>query len=211
MQIKISAKTPENYINDLKNGKIILHPELVSKCPCCNKPNCLKKHSSYKRWYYDRQGILSIIIILVFRCSNKKIKHRKCYSLFPSVLIPYRWNTIKQSITVVNQFIKSDGNMKNTIDKLSEYSDLGSMFVEFAISKYYSIIALIKMSYKKYQMCSDKEKPVCSSFEDFIKLCSQYKYRKAEELSLNYYRYNGGVNRNSQFLFGTPFQFRLSP
>lgn len=195
LEINISLS---EYYQEVRRGKFSF-PDYSFCCPICEGKDCCIFHGYYYRQVIDEKGTyFKEFPIARYICTDKGKKEtgHKTFSLLPYKLIPYSKYSIDYIFMVIN-FWRDNSNFET----FRNYEEVSS------IIQLYRFLEIIKATSEK-SLVSEGEAP-----EDFVEFCNEYissnnEIRGPTGLNLDYYIRNGRNTENSQFLFGTAFQFR---
>jgi hypothetical protein len=223
LQIKF-AITLSDYFEKISSGNFDFLPSFDDCCPICHAKNCAVRIGFYFRIAVDFETglIIEALPIVRFLCKRKgkpRIKDRT-FSLLPSVLIPYRRLSIKSLMIIVREKLAAMQRVIEIPGKIINYFAPEAVF-SFETCYIYNYLKIFKNTVSKLNIFLRKNLKqdvhlttttreglvfAYNFIEKYIDLKTNEK--GANAIDWYYYTKSGGFLKNSQFLFGTPYQHR---
>lgn len=190
-------------------------------CPLCGGVDCPRFLGTYiRKKVISFQGTCYVNFpIARFRCRQRGRKNpsHKTFSLLPYELIPYSKYSINFVFQVLTSLYIEGKSQKEVLDFITTLSR-GSICLESSILpkfKSYIIQGIEKLvisrnfrSFEDYLNVKDKSSKIIS-FLSYVKNHYSCSIRGPCLLSRDFYIKNGSYKSNSEFLFGTPSQYRF--
>jgi len=179
-------------------------------CPICHRPDCARLYAFYFRPAYDEKNrFIPALIIARYECRTNRAKKKKSqtFSLLPDCLCPYRKYSIKITVQCVTVWQKYKQKISKTVKNIFlRDKDADEKLFNLEAPHISEFINLFKATLIKYRLWKNISREY--GLVEFISLCGGNKYQQSVLLAREYYEGNGGVLKNSQFLFGKASQFR---
>ena len=232
MQILITYNTCTlaQYYHGIQNEGIKFIRRLFDsdKCPICGAYNCYKFLGFYSRPVFDENGtFFKDFLIARFECFQKGsdiIVQHKTFSLLPYHLIPYCKFSIPFIFKILEMNHINDKSVMDIQELLSKYENSDN-YIDLAQSTIYKFKNIIEATINKilafayYPEFNKKlhdlktDNMIIVEFITFALsfVCYKllYEIRGPCALGYDFFLTGGGYIKNSQFLFGTPSQFRI--
>ena len=189
---------------------LLAHPSFDSACPLCGRPNCAKFLGNYHRTVVTEDGTrINNFPVFRYKCTAQRRKpgQHRTFSLLPAPLIPYRRPSQNFVMTVMQGWIATQQTIDQKLERISHLLAAGSVAETLGASHGYDYAGLLLETGQKLSLWKG------ISFTDLTQIVNWIAAYcgGALALSLDYYAAHGSFKQNSQFLFGTPSQFRSRP
>lgn len=218
--IQISYQFPmrlTKYYVKVNRGEYDL-PDFSDYCPICSRENCARFLGYYYRPVVTKEGIYyEAFPIIRYKCRNKGNKKIKdvTFSLLPHELIPYVKYSIEFIFRILYDIHVNNMSEKEALDIITQFCSEEILCIS-PVSVYNFKCCILKgIERLCISKLYDEIKGIINTPDRFYRLRLFVLYlhsinhiRVPCDYSYDFYVNNGGYKTNSQFLWGTPYQFR---
>lgn len=189
---------------------LLRRPSFAGACPLCKRPNCAKFLGNYHRTVVTEDGTrINKFPVFRYQCTaqRRKLGQHRTFSLLPAPLIPYRRPSQHFVMAVMKIWSDAQLTLDLRLERISHLFAAGSAAETLGTSHGYDYAGLLLETGQKLSLWKGIPFANLTQIVNWIVAYSG----GAVALSLDYYAAHGSFKQNSQFLFGTPSQFRGRP